>query len=431
MKKIYVRIEGISCDHCRQKITSNLLELNNVKNITFHGNIAEVQYERVIDKNKVINKIIQIDYYTDLEMISDNIKKIKKNITFIELIIITLILLLIVIMVNNIFGFNIFNMIPTVNSNVTYLMLFVTGLLTSIHCISMCGAINLMASYSYKKNFKKPILYNLGRMISYTLLGGIVGLIGSIFQLNTYIQGIVIILASVIMLLMSLNMMGFLNFKIKEKVNFITLKNNSSFIIGLLNGFIPCGPLQAMQLYALSTGSFVYGALSMFLFCLGTIPLILFVGMLSNLLKKKHQRTLSKISIVLILILSIVMLNRGLLGIGIDISNAFKPNYDNYLKAEIKDDYQYVEFDLTYKGYQDIIVQEGIPVKMIIKAKEGALTGCNNAIKINAFNIQSDLTIGENEIIFIPNKIGSFTYTCWMNMLKNKIVVVKDIKLYK
>ena len=52
------------------------------------------------------------------------------------------------------------------------------------------------------------------------------------------------------------------------------------------------------------------------------------------------------------------MFNRGLLSMGINVFDVFKPNYDNYLKSEIKEYYQVVEFDLSYGGYKDIIVQK-------------------------------------------------------------------------
>jgi sulfite exporter TauE/SafE/copper chaperone CopZ len=433
MKKIYIKIEGMTCDHCKTKITKALEKIDTIKSINFDGHIAEVEYKGKINKQKIVDSITKIDYYTDLKMISDNKKILKRNMSIGELFKIATILILLAFILNMLFGFNIFNMIPVINSNTTYAMLFVTGLLTSIHCISMCGAINLIASNSNTKNFRKPILYNLGRLTSYTVLGGIVGLLGSVFKINVYIQGTIIIIASIFMFLMALNMMGIINFSLKFKnpKAFGKLKTKGPFMVGLLNGLMPCGPLQAMQVYALSTGSFIYGALSMFLFCLGTIPLMLFVGMISNFLNNKHRKTLSKISTVLILVLSLVMLNRGLLGMGVNISNVFKPNYDNYLKSEIDGDYQVIEFDLSYSGYKDIVVQKGIPVKIIINATNDNLTGCNNGIKMNSFNVTKDLEVGKNVIEFTPNETGTFTYTCWMGMLKNNIVVVDDPTLFK
>ena len=85
------------------------------------------------------------------------------------------------------FGFNIFNMIPTIDTNIQLGMLFLTGLFTSIHCISMCGAINLYASASKEdakiKKLKNPLLYNIGRLVSYTILGGIIGGIGKVYSI--------------------------------------------------------------------------------------------------------------------------------------------------------------------------------------------------------------------------------------------------------
>lgn len=433
MKKIYIKIDGMTCDHCKTKITKALQKNKNIKNIDFDGHIAEVEYTGKIDKTEIIDSITKIDYYTDLKMISGNKKALKRNISFVELFNIAAVFIILAFALNKLFGFNVFNMIPVIDSKTTLAMLFITGILTSIHCVTMCGAINLVASTSVTRNFKKPLLYNLGRLTSYTVIGGIVGLIGSVFKVNTYIQGIVIVIASIFMLMMSLNMMGILNFSLKFKRPkvFNKLKLKGAFIIGLLNGLMPCGPLQAMQVYALSTGSFVYGALSMFLFCLGTIPLMLFVGMISSFLNNKNRKILNKISTVLILMLSIIMFNRGLLGMGIDVSNILKPNYEGYLKSEIKDDYQVVEFDLTYSGYEDIVVQKGIPLKIIINAGDDSLTGCNNSIKMNSFNVSKDLKVGQNIIEITPTETGTFTYTCFMEMIKNKILVIDDLNFFE
>ena len=305
-------------------------------------------------------------------------------------------------------------------------MLFITGLLTSIHCISMCGAINLLATINNnsKINLKRPIFYNLGRLISYTFIGGIVGFIGSVFKVNNYISGTLIVIASIVMFLIFLNMLGILKLKqlkiFKYKFN---LKN--SFLIGIFNGLMPCGPLQAMQVYALSTGSFIKGALSMFLFGLVTIPLMLFTGIFINLVKAKKKIIINKVASILILILSLMMLNRGLLSLNIDVLKIFN-NYDNFIVATIKNGYQVIEIDLSYDNYENIIVKKDIPVKMIINVSEKYLTWCNNEIIINEYGIKQELEVGENIIEFTPTKKGNITYTCWMNMIKNTIKVVDN-----
>ena len=288
-------------------------------------------------------------------------------------------------------------------------MLFITGLLTSIHCISMCGAINLIATYNRenKTNLKRPILYNLGRLTSYSILGGIVGVIGSIISISETINGLIIIFASIIMLLMSLSMLNIIKFRLPKLIKFKKrTKTSNPFIIGLLNGFMPCGPLQAMQIYALSTGSFVKGALSMFLFCLGTIPLMLSVGIVFNVAKGRKRIMLNKVASVLILLLSLTMLFRGFSTFGININK----NYGNC---------------------DDIIVQKGKKVKLIINAPKKYLTRCNNIVMINEFNIKKELVEGENVIEFILNEVGTYSMNCWMNMITNNIKVIDDEKYYE
>ena len=433
MKKIYIKIDGIHCNHCVDVISKRLKRITNIRDVTFDGSIALVSYVKEIDKNEIIKIITDLGYTTKEDDISyskevlDNKKRIKVG----EFIGISLGIISISILIYKIFGFNIFGVIPTIDNDITYGVLFVTGLLTSIHCISMCGGINLMAvlNTSLNRSFKKPVLYNLGRLISYTLMGGIVGLLGKVISSSLNISGVVILITAGIMLLISLDMLGIISIK-KIRIFRYKVMSRNSFVIGLLNGFMPCGPLQAMQIYALSTGSFFKGALAMFLFGLGTVPLMLFSGLIINMLKGKWKYRINKVASVMLVFLSIVMLNRGLLSFNVDILRPFN-SYDKFMSSEIVDGYQEVLIDLEYDKYQDILLQKGIPVRFIIKASSDTLTGCNNEIIIQKFGIKQKLNEGINVIEFTPQEEGVITYTCWMNMIKNTIKVIDDIKYFK
>ena len=431
MQVIYVKIDGITCDNCRNKIKKELLCLDNIKEVNINKNIAKITYINNINEIKIIDTINELGYFTKKDYISKNIKDLNSNIKLKEFIIILISILLTIFLIRKIFGYDIFNVIPTINDNITYGMLFITGLLTSIHCISMCGAINLMATYNKenKINLKRPILYNLGRLVSYTLLGGVVGLIGSIISINEIINGIIIIVVSILMILMSLSMLNIIKFKLPKLLK-LKSKTSNSFIAGLLNGLMPCGPLQAMQVYALSTGSFVKGALSMFLFCLGTLPLMLSVGIIFNTVKGKQRIILNKIASTLILILSLGMLFRGISALGINFNSLFD-NYDNYTASTIYKDYQEVKINLSYDNYGDIVVLKGKKAKLIINVENKYLTGCNNIVMINEFNIKKELKVGENIIEFTPNKVGTYSMNCWMNMITNNIKVIDDEKYFE
>lgn len=427
MAKIYVKIKGIHCQNCETTIQKALLKLPSVKEVTIKNFIAHITYEEPLTNDEIINAITKAGYITKASYISNNLKDLEKKSNLKQSFLILTIIILIISLTYKIFGFNIFNVIPTIDSNITYTMLFLTGFLTSIHCVSMCGAINLIAilNQNSQNRFERPLKYNLGRLISYTILGGIAGLLGSILTINNIISGIIITIAGLAMFVMSLEMLGL--FRI-PRIKFLSPKHKKSsnpFLIGLLNGLMPCGPLQAMQLYALSTSSMIKGALSMFLFGLGTMPLMLLTGVIFTNLKGKNKILINNIASVLILVLSVFMLNRGLVALNINIP-AFEGN-TQYLTPNIIDDTQVVEFDLSYNGYQDIKVEVAKPVKMIIHVDKKYLTGCNNSLIIPEYNINQELKTGDNIIEFYPTKEGTFIYTCWMNMLKNNIKVVNKL----
>lgn len=427
MATIYVKIKGIHCQNCETTIQRALLKLPRVKEVTIKNFIAHITYEEPLTNDEIINAITQAGYITKASYISNNLKDLEKTSNLKQSFLILTIIILIISLTYKIFGFNIFNVIPTIDSNITYTMLFLTGLLTSIHCVSMCGAINLIATLNQnsQNRFERPLKYNLGRLISYTILGGIAGLLGSILTINNIISGIIITIAGLAMFVMSLEMLGF--FRI-PRIKFLTPKHkktSNSFLIGLLNGLMPCGPLQAMQLYALSTSSMIKGALSMFLFGLGTMPLMLLTSVIFTNLKGKNKILINNIASGLILVLSLLMLNRGLVALNINIP-AFEGN-TKYLTPNILDDTQVVEFDLSYNGYQNIKVEVDKPVKMIIHVDKKYLTGCNNSLTIPEYNINQELKVGDNIIEFHPTKEGTFIYTCWMNMLKNNIKVVNKL----
>ena len=290
-----------------------------------------------------------------------------------QIIYILIILLAIYIIFKHLGWLNIFNIFPSVEIGMNYGMLFVIGLLTSVHCIAMCGGINLSQSVANSKTdnkiWKSNLYYNIGRVISYTTVGGIVGAIGSVISFNGIFRGIVAIIVGLAMVIMAINMLGIFpklrKFSIRVPKKLATFlnkskKGKSSFYIGLVNGLMPCGPLPSMQLYSLSTGSFIGGATAMFLFSLGTVPLMFGFGTIASKLNKKFTEKMLTISALIIFILGIGMLNNGLTlsGIGINIANS---DYENI--AEVVGDFQEITTEIDYGSYEPITVKKDIPVK--------------------------------------------------------------------
>ncbi len=336
-----------------------------------------------------------------------------------------------------IFGVNIFNMIPAIDSSITYGMLVVTGLLTSIHCVSMCGALSLTAAFqgeSGKKSLWRPVLYNAGRLLSYTAIGCAAGMLGSVLSVGPAVSGTIILIGAGLMLLMALKMLGIIDlpelwcFRGGERAG-----GRNAFVIGLLNGFMPCGPLQAMQLYALSTGSALAGGTAMLLFGLGTVPLMLSMGVFVNAARGKWRARINKAASVVMLLLAVTMLNRGLLSLNVDVSRLFErhQSYEGYTAAVLHDGYQEVDLELGYGSYGDFVVLEGVPVRLNIHAEADHITGCNNAVVLRDFGTGVTIQPGDIIIEFTPEEAGEYTYTCWMNMIRKHIQVIDDTSYFE
>lgn len=327
-------------------------------------------------------------------------------------------------------------------------LLFVLGILTSFHCIGMCGGIAISQSIRNKTSSEESrrqgwlvpsILYNSGRVIAYTLVGGIVGGLGQVISFSGIWKGVVPIFGGVFMIIMGINLLGI--FPVLRRLNLrmpyyvakkIQGKNNyGPFFIGLLSGLMPCGPLQIVQLFALGTRSVVFGALAMFIFSLGTVPVLLSFGVLNSIINKKHTGRILKISAVFVIILGAVMIGRGLTLSGVTVRMPVNVVSVDSGIAHIDGNIQTVVISIQSGSYPPIVVQKGIPVKWTIKADADNLNGCNNAITIPKLKIDQKLVEGENVVEFTPREEGDIAYTCWMGMIKSKITVVADIRKLK
>ena len=453
VKEVILKIEGMVCVNCENLIEDILLDNNGVNKVevSYTKGLAKINYNenktsindliRVISENGY--KVIDFSNEVNEDLSNKNKKSKKRDIdcankdednTFLIIIIILGVILLL-----KKFGVSdIFSVFPTPNENTSYSMLFIIGLFTSLHCVSMCGGINLSQCINYNdtidkgtlSTIKPAFLYNLGRVISYTIFGAIVGGIGSIISFTGWMQSLIQLIASIFMIIMGLNMLNI--FPWLRKLNprmpkifakkFKSKNNNSPFFIGLLNGFMPCGPLQAMQIYSISTGSVTKGAISMFLFSLGTVPLMFGLGTLSSYMSKKFSNKIMKFGAILVIVLGFSMFNNALALSGINFSQGSEN--DSGVRAEIQDNIQVVTTKLKGGTYEPIIVEVGKPVKWNIQVSNGSLNGCNNKIIIREYEIEKSLEMGDNIIEFTPTEAGTYTYSCWMGMLRSKIYVV-------
>ena len=410
------KVKGMFCTGCENRIQNRLKMVNGIKNVKASFEKQEIYIE--YDESKVTDEVIKENVDDlDYELIIDNSKEKLHTQNTIQVFSILIIIIAIYVIFSRIGLLNIFNIFPNIETTMSYGMLFVVGLLTSVHCIAMCGGINLsqsvLSTKKHNKIVKSNLLYNIGRVISYTVIGGIVGSIGSVIALNGYFKGAILIIVGIIMLIMSINMLGLFpslrKFNIKMPKSIWTKlnkskKGRSSFYIGLVNGLMPCGPLQSMQIYALSTGSFVGGALSMFLFSLGTVPLMFGFGIAISKLNKKFASKMLTVSAIIIFILGLGMLKNGFSLSGINIQ-VLTPDYEN--QSVIVGDHQKIKIEIDYGSYEPITVKKDIPVIWNIYVPVGKLNGCNGEIVCEIYDIDIKLKEGDNIVEFTPTKTGT------------------------
>ncbi len=438
MKKIF-KIEGMHCNVCENKIKDSLKDKVNYISVSYSKGEAEIDFDSdKISEKEIHEKIQKCGYNLKENKIND-----KKN-NFGWIILITSSLLLIYIIYNLLSGINIG--IPVVGQKTNLILLFLAGLLTGFHCIAMCGG--FLVSYTTKnaingyKSFFQHIIYGGSKVISYTIMGALFGLIGSIFIFSSALRGGIAIFAGVFMIFFSLSMFGigfFRKFRFNPK--FMTKISSKKYkgvyfgpaITGLLNGlFLACGPLQAMYLYAAGTGSFLEGAISLAVFGLGTLPVMLGFGGIANAISHTATKRILKLSGIIVLILGLVMLNRGLslTGSGYDINsilNGAKNVDTNKTKVYIDSEgYQTINMEVNRYGWSpdSFVLKKDVPIKWVIDGKE--ITNCNKAIQVPKLGLKFDIKQGKQTIKFTQTETGTISWSCWMGMIPGTFIVTES-----
>ncbi len=212
--------------------------------------------------------------------------------------------------------------------------MFVAGLLTSFHCVAMCGS--LVVTYAVKdaehggkgwRVITPHAAYQAAKLVSYAFVGLLLGYIGSLLDIGA-LRGFITAGAGLFMGLLAMQMLDvhpfFRYFSIRmprriqrwmfgRKDRSVTVAGTdlgTPVFLGSLAGFMPCGPLQAAQLFAIGLGDPIKGSLAMLMFGLGTMPLMLGFGAVASSLGRVFRERIMKVGAVVILLLGIVMLKR-------------------------------------------------------------------------------------------------------------------------
>jgi sulfite exporter TauE/SafE len=200
------------------------------------------------------------------------------------------------------------------------------GLMGSFHCAGMCGPIAISLPLRGENLFQKVfggLLYNFGRSITYSLMGAIFGFIGQGFQILGFqrwvsiIMGILMIVSVLFPVIFrrveSAQYLGFTAGLRRAIQKLFTLRSfGGLFLIGLLNGLLPCGLVYLAVAGAIGTGNVIYGAAYMLVFGLGTIPMMLFLILIGNVISVTIRNKINKIIPYLVIFVALIFIFRGL-----------------------------------------------------------------------------------------------------------------------
>lgn len=218
--------------------------------------------------------------------------------------------------------------------NLSILTIIIIGLLGSFgHCVGMCGGIVIAySSTKVKENWTKTyqalghLIYSFGRITTYTIIGFIMGFIGSVISFSNTMSSILLFITGLMMILVGFSLLGKIKFltilehscsksPLYQKTFKKILKSNSLisfYFLGALNGLLPCGFVYAFAIMAAGTGSAFWGAITMLIFGLSTIPALFSLGFFIGMFKQSSFRDIFvKIASILVIFFGLYMLYMG------------------------------------------------------------------------------------------------------------------------
>ena len=217
---------------------------------------------------------------------------------------------------------------------VSYGTAFVVGIIASLStCMAVVGGLVLSMSATFAKEgdrVRPQLLFHAGRLVSFFVLGGVIGALGSAFALNTTATFALSLLIAIVMLILGINLLDVFHWskrlqpsmpKFLAKHAYGASKLNHTLtplLVGIATFFLPCGFTQSMQIYTLSTGSFLTGALTMGSFALGTLPVLGLVSFSSfSIQNRSYSGIFFKTAGLIVILFALFNLMNALVVIGL------------------------------------------------------------------------------------------------------------------
>jgi uncharacterized protein len=449
-QKFTIPIKGMHCRSCEILVEEELQKVHGVKKamVNHRKDNAEIYYSGESPDLAAINQAIEKAGYG---VGKEEIKGwFSKNITdYQELGLAALFLVGLYYLLKGL-GLTGLNILPANSgSGITVPLILLIGLTAGFStCMALVGGLVLGLSARHNElrpeatameKFRPHLFFNLGRVAGYVLLGGLLGLAGSAIQLSGLVLAIITIAVGLIMLIMGLQLIEIFPMASRLKLTLPKglgralgigaqqpeYSHKNSLALGALTFFLPCGFTQAMQVVAISTGSFLYGGAVMGLFALGTVPGLLSLGGLTSAVKGAFARKFFKFAGLAVIAFAIFNISNGLGLAGINLAYGQTGQVNlNDPNVAVENGIQVVKMKELANGYSpnNFTIKQGILVKWVIDAQ--APYSCASTIVMNKYNIRKSLVAGENIIEFTPKDIGRIPFSCSMGMYTGQFNVI-------
>ena len=224
------------------------------------------------------------------------------------------------------------NLVTT--SEVSYSTAFLIGMIASVStCMAVVGGIVLSMSANYAKEGDKvrpQMLFHIGRLVSFFVLGGVIGALGTVFKIGVTGSLILSLIVALVLLILGINLLDVFPWAKKLQPTLPRFIGNhvqglkqinhtlTPILIGVATFFLPCGFTQSMQIYTLTTGSFLSGALTMCVYALGTLPVLALLSFSSLTIHTKARSGIFfKTAGLVVLFFGLFNLHYGLVAAGI------------------------------------------------------------------------------------------------------------------
>lgn len=456
LKEATYYVKGMHCASCEVLIEKRLLKKENIKSVEASVSQGRVTMEYTGGKLTLaeINKIFKEDNYSFFDAPISS-EQAPRSGGFFRNFFWAFVIIILFLFLNK----SSFSSVINVSSSSSLFAFFMLGILAGCSaCAALVGGLVLSMSkqwfslYSVKATWKEKmqphLMFNAGRILSYGILGALLGKIGGGLQVSASLASVLVIVISFLMLFLGLQMLGLKalkNFQVTMP-KFITRRvadetkfkgKQMPFIMGALTFFLPCGFTLTAQGLALLSGNAWQGGLIMAFFALGTAPSLLLIGLSSVKIASKPHLTgqFLKTAGVLVLFFGLFNVNSQFNALGIPSLNDLGKRIVNSrqtVRSEsdlppIINGKQVIRMKASSSGYVPdyFKVRAGVPVRWEIK--DVGTSGCTNAVLARGlFTGQISLQPGKTSIKeFTPKKAGRYKFSCWMGMVNGIIDVVE------